>query len=138
MRKPISAGSNIVCLSRENDEMILPTANLLGLRIVSLDSGKDEGDLFDKLHKKKINLVKYDHDGNIITASDDLSICIMDRRLKRKFIETESPVISFTQSNDGRYIFTGSEDMRVAVWFHNWTKLCVLISPVNVDRLYLS
>jgi WD40 repeat protein len=118
--------------------MILPTANLKGLRIVSLESGKDEGDLFEQLHKKKINLVKYDQNGNIITASDDLSICIIDRRMNKKFIETESPVISIAYSNDGKYIFTGADDMRVTVWFHKWTKLCELSSPVYVDKLYIS
>ena len=108
MRKPLSDGSKLVCINNENDELILPTANQMGLRIVCLDNGKEEGDLFEKLHKKKINLVKYDLNGNIITSSDDLSICIINRRMNKKFIETKSPVISFTYSNDGRYIFTGA------------------------------
>ena len=118
--------------------MILPTADRLGLRAVSLSNGSDEGCLFERLHKDVILLVRYDLERNIITTSEDSTLCVMDRQFNRRYIEMESPVVSFVQSKDKKYMFTGSKDMRVTLWHRDWTKLCFLSSPVRIDRLQIS
>ena len=102
-------------------------------------NGADEGYLFSRVHKDSILMVRYDAGLNIITSSLDLSICIINKQGQKTFIEDiDSPVISYAQSSDGQHIFTGSQDMVVTVWFKTWTKLCLLNSTVNVDRLYIS
>jgi hypothetical protein len=104
-----------------------------------MDTGLDDGYLSENIFEKPILLVKYDLQGNIVTTSLDSKICVIDRGLNKKYITTRSPVISFVQSSKGgNYMFTGRKDMKVTVWFKNWTRLCELTSSVNPDRLYLS
>ena len=112
--------SKLVCFNSADEEMILPSQDLLGLRVVSIATGQDEGSLFDDLQIGKILMIKYDISGNVVTSGEDSRICVMDKFLNRTYVNTPNPVISFCQTRDENYHFTGSSDMKVTVWSDDW------------------
>ena len=74
---------------------------------MSLGTCEDEGYLSEHIHQKPIIMVKYDHSGNILTSSEENRLCVIDRGLNKKYIDTMAPTISFVESTDGNYMFTG-------------------------------
>lgn len=115
--------SQLFCINDFVRQVIFPTKDLRGLRIVTLGTCEDEGYLVEHIHQKPIIMVKYDRSGNYLTSSEGKRICVIDRALEKKYIETKSPTISMVESKDGNYIFTGRRDMKVTVWFKGWTRL---------------
>lgn len=108
---------------------------------MSLDTGRDEGYLIETIfreNKTQINFVTKDYLKNIVTSAGN-EICLINRRsLEKKYIATAAPTIAFTETARGLYKFTGRTDLQVSVWSQNWTKLCVLSTPVMPDTLLLS
>lgn len=112
--------SKLVCVNSGDEELIMPTEDLLGLRVVSMATGADEGSLFDNLHHQQIIMIQYDLQESIVTSGEDNRICIMDKFLNRTYVSTPSSMTSYCQTKNQNYHFTGLNDQTVIVWSEEW------------------